>query len=635
MEKTQLSRLLKDIQKVRVAVLGDFCLDVYWSLDLSKSEPSVETGLKTNPIKKQKYSLGGAGNLVNNLTALKCQKVYALGVIGDDPWGHEMHRLFKEQRADSSGILVQKHDWSTLVYIKPSVFDKEQGRFDSGNFNRISDKTIKTLLAKLKALLPKVHIVIINQQIKDALHSPAMRQELARLIRSNPKKIFIVDSRDYGKDYLGAYLKLNDHEAARLCGVVRSPEAMVLREEAVQAGHNLFKKFQKPVFITRGGRGLLVRDKAGLHEIPAIQVLNKIDPLGAGDSTLAGISLALGAGRDPQTAAQLGSFTATVTIQKVHQTGTASPAEALAVGTDPDFIYNPELSEDPRKARFHQDTEIEIVTKAREGLNLTHAIFDHDGTISTLRQGWEAVMEKMMIGAILGDKLQTADESLYLHVTEQARIFIDKTTGIQTIEQMVGLVFLVQDFGCVPRKKILTPAEYKKIYNKYLLEMVDVRLKKISNQELAAEDFMIKNSREFLKQLRQQGVKLILASGTDQKDVEKEAKFMGYADLFNGGIYGSQGIINKDAKKVVLDRIMADLGDHVMTGLATFGDGPVEMRETRKRGGLACGVATDEIRRFGLNPAKRTRLIRAGADLIIPDFSQLENILEFLKVELS
>ena len=122
----------------------------------------------------------------------------------------------------------------------------------------------------------------------------------------------------------------------------------------------------------------------------------------------------------------------------------------------------------------------------------------------------------------------------------------------------------------------------------------------------------------------------VLASGTDQDDVVAEASAMGYAELFTGGIYGSIGDVHHDAKRVVLDRILRDLGPDGMAGLVTFGDGPVEMRESRKRGGYAVGVASDEIRRFGMNPAKRSRLIRAGADLVIPDFSQLDPLLQML-----
>jgi phosphoglycolate phosphatase-like HAD superfamily hydrolase len=116
-------------------------------------------------------------------------------------------------------------------------------------------------------------------------------------------------------------------------------------------------------------------------------------------------------------------------------------------------------------------------------------------------------------------------------------------------------------------------------------------------------------------------VRLYLASGTDETDVKREAECLGYADVFDGGIYGSIGQVDKDAKKVVIERILNEING-AFDQLIAFGDGPVEMREAKRRGAVAIGVASDEVRRFGLNLEKRRRLIRAGADALVPDFSQ-------------
>jgi hypothetical protein len=83
---------------------------------------------------------------------------------------------------------------------------------------------------------------------------------------------------------------------------------------------------------------------------------------------------------------------------------------------------------------------------------------------------------------------------------------------------------------------------------------------------------------------------------------------------------------------VVLERILAEIGTAGARTLVTFGDGPVELRETRRRGGRAIGVASDELRRFGWNMRKRTRLIRAGADFVVPDFSQWQALCRLLGV---
>ena len=194
---------------------------------------------------------------------------------------------------------------------------------------------------------------------------------------------------------------------------------------------------------------------------------------------------------------------------------------------------------------------------------------------------------------------------------------------------MEGLIDLVDEFNIVQKDKILDKFGYKEIFNNELMEMVRKRIEKLNKKELDIMDFAVKGAIEFLNYLAEKGVTLYLASGTDREDVIAEAKAMGYANLFNGGIYGAIGDISKYSKKMVIEKIIKD-NNLSGTELATFGDGPVEMRECRKVGGIAVGVASDEIRRHGLNVEKRTRLIRAGAQLLIPDFSQRNYLQEIL-----
>ena len=141
----------------------------------------------------------------------------------------------------------------------------------------------------------------------------------------------------------------------------------------------------------------------------------------------------------------------------------------------------------------------------------------------------------------------------------------------------------------------------------------------------------MKNAVALVEALRSAGMKLYLASGTDVEDVRAEAAALGFAEFFEGRIYGSVGDVNVEAKRVVLDRIFRD-NAIAPEALVTIGDGPVEMRETRKRGGTAVGVCSDERRGFGANLAKRRRLIRGGATLLLPDFTDLPTFLAILGI---
>ena len=277
---------------------------------------------------------------------------------------------------------------------------------------------------------------------------------------------------------------------------------------------------------------------------------------------------------------------------------------------------------------FHGDSNIEVF---REGLNfgtISHAVFDHDGTISTLRQGWEEIMFPVMMKAIVGEGKHTLSEEEYTAIENRVTEFIDESTGIQTILQMESLVELVKEFGMIHESHILDPQGYKKIYNDELMVGINERIEKIKSNESPIDDWLITGVKEVLQALHDKGVKLYLASGTDVGDVIIEAELMGYADLFEGRIYGSVGDIKKYSKKKVLKEIMTE---HNLKGdeLITFGDGPVEIRETRKLDGITVGIASNEGE-GGLCPEKRNRLINAGADLIIPDFSQIDTLMMYL-----
>jgi phosphoglycolate phosphatase-like HAD superfamily hydrolase len=196
---------------------------------------------------------------------------------------------------------------------------------------------------------------------------------------------------------------------------------------------------------------------------------------------------------------------------------------------------------------------------------------------------------------------------------------------------MQSLVVLVRKFGYVGGHEILDAAGYKNVFNQELLKIVSARMEQLRSRQLGPEHFQIGNAMQFLRELHQRGITLYLASGTDQGDVIKEAQALGYAGFFDGRIFGAINDPRVDAKMTVLERM---LSEHGLSGhqFAMFGDGPMEIRETRKRGGVAVGIASDEARLAGVNPAKRKRLVRAGADLIIPDFGSWQDLLRILRL---
>jgi len=620
---------LKRIRQCRTAVLGDFTMDFYIEVDGKEGEPSIETGLPTLPVSAWRISPGGAGNVAVNLAALGVKTVKAFGVTGDDMFGDQMLRDLRINGVDTKGIIRQKENWDTHVYTKILDNGQEGRRIDFGSFNSPYKKTEDSVIESLEKVIAETDVVIINQQLKTGIHTSYFRNRLKKFMKKHPSPLYITDSRDFPEDFEGSARKLNTEEALEVlyrAGIeLKHCSELDRDKELVRILYTLWKQ---PVFLTRKEKGIIVYDRKGLYIIPGISITDDIDTVGAGDTALAGISAAWGSGSSPEEAAVLGNLAASVTVQKLHTTGTASGEEIIYAGKKAVYIHNPELAEDDRQASFWNNTEIEVINEPVRNQDFRYIIFDHDGTISTLRQGWEQVMEPVMVEAITGGA--SVPGGLYEQIRKKVLEFIERTTGIQTLVQMKGLTGLVKEFGIVPENRILDEHIYKKIYNNKLMEMVRKRTEKFRKGELGIDDVTVKNAVPFLEELRQRGAVLFLASGTDQDDVREETELLGYAHLFTGGIFGATGNIQEEPKRKVIASILEKIGTDKSAWILTFGDGPVEIAETKRSGGFTVGIASDEIRRYGLNRTKRTRLIKSGADVIIPDYSQKEKLFTYL-----
>ncbi|HZA92959.1 MAG TPA: hypothetical protein VE420_10070, partial [Gemmatimonadales bacterium] len=141
------------------------------------------------------------------------------------------------------------------------------------------------------------------------------------------------------------------------------------------------------------------------------------------------------------------------------------------------------------------------------------------------------------------------------------------------------------------------------------------------------ERFRVPGALEFVSALHARGVTCTIASGTDETAVREEVALLGFAPLI-ADLRGARAD-GSDAKRVLIDRLTAR--HRLLTGeLAVIGDGRAEMEYARSAGGLAIGVASTEDERAGIDARKRSLLIAAGADIIIPDFSQPAELLAYL-----
>ncbi len=327
----QLHRLLQSIQSVTIAVYGDFCLDAYWILDPRGGEISVETGIQAEAVKYHYYSLGGAANVVANVAALNPAQIHAVGVIGDDIFGREMVRQLQTLSVDTRGMVIQSEQFDTMTYGKRYVGDQEKPRIDFGYLNKRAPATDMKIIEHLKQLLPQVDVLIFNQQVLNSLPNSVFFEQSNALFANHPEKIVLLDTRHYGARFSHISRKANAVEAAQLNNISAKPDDTFSDEQVLQFAEHLFQTDNKPVFITRGEHGIVIATNDGVEQIPGIRVSGPIDPVGAGDTVISALALALGAGFHPRYAAALANLAAAVTIQKRFQTGTANAEEILAV----------------------------------------------------------------------------------------------------------------------------------------------------------------------------------------------------------------------------------------------------------------------------------------------------------------
>ena len=260
--------------------------------------------------------------------------------------------------------------------------------------------------------------------------------------------------------------------------------------------------------------------------------------------------------------------------------------------------------------------------KALKHEKLKAVIFDFDGTTSTLRQGWELVMRPMMMEMInpCGD-----DKDLEGQVDQ----YIDESTGIQTIYQMQWLVKKIKEYG----KNLSVHDEwwYKDEYNRRLMQNVSERLSDLMSGKINPSDFLVEGSIPFLQRLKSNNIDLYVASGTDNDDVVNEIKALGLSDYFCG-IAGAPHRKAECSKEAVIKDLLENKN---LKGesLLVVGDGKVEIMLGKAAGALTLGAATDEAKRSGVNDIKRQRLIKAGADVIIGDFNNADEIAGWLGIK--
>jgi phosphoglycolate phosphatase-like HAD superfamily hydrolase len=261
------------------------------------------------------------------------------------------------------------------------------------------------------------------------------------------------------------------------------------------------------------------------------------------------------------------------------------------------------------------DPLFEILNPLARATEARVALFDFDGTLSLLRAGWANVMVPMMVEELA--RLNRGESKAELESV--VREFVDRLTGKQTVYQMIELARQVELRGGTAQD----PLVYKRQYLRLLEARIEHRLEAVRSGQSAPEKYLVPGSLALLEDLRSRGLRLYLASGTDEPYMKMEADLLGVTSYFDGGVFGALDDYKSFSKRILIQRIL-DRSECHGPQILGFGDGYVEIENVKGAGGVAIGVATDEGTCLRVDAWKRDRLAKAGADGIIPNYLQWE-----------
>lgn len=326
-----LDRILSRLSGLRIGVLGDLFLDRYLDLDASLTEPSLETGLPAYQVVRVRPSPGAAGTVINNLAALGVGRILPLAVLGDDGEGYELRQALGRLAAVVPTGIFTADGRRTPTYTKPMLHEagqlpRELSRLDIKNRTPLPRDAEDRVLHALDVLRSQVDGLLVLDQVSEencGVVTARVRQRLAELGES---LVILADSRERIGLFRAAWLKPNQRECAHALGSTAAEG-----QEVPPLAEALARRAGRPVFCTCGERGIVVAvPSAGscrTVRVPAYPVSGPIDIVGAGDSTSAGILCALAAGVAPEEAAAFGNLVASITIQQIGTTGTATPEQ--------------------------------------------------------------------------------------------------------------------------------------------------------------------------------------------------------------------------------------------------------------------------------------------------------------------
>lgn len=314
---------------LRIAVIGDFCLDRYLEIDPGRQEISIETGLVVHNVVRVRSQPGAAGTILNNLVALETGTIYPIGFCGVDGEGFELRRALAEKRGVRMDYFVETDQRRTFTYCKPLVVEPDKApvelsRLDSKNWSPTPEAVEEQLVSGLLKVAGEVDAIITMDQVdlaETGVITKRMLSALRKTATNSPALLILADSRRGLRDYPPVGFKMNREELHAFTAAIAKPQL----EDVRRAASELARKNGQHVFITVSEQGIVGADaKGNVEHVSAFPMRGEIDIVGAGDAVMANLTAALASGATTREALELANAAASVVIHQLGTTGTAN-----------------------------------------------------------------------------------------------------------------------------------------------------------------------------------------------------------------------------------------------------------------------------------------------------------------------
>lgn len=332
MNRSRFLSLAGGYARLRLGLIGDFCLDRYLEIDPARPETSIETGLPVHNVVAVRSQPGGAGTILNNLVALGIGEILPVGFSGEDGEGWELRESLRARQGVRLDHFLATRERRTFTYCKPLVLHPGQppvelNRLDSKNWTPTPASVQERLVASARRVAAEADALIVLDQVdvpETGVVTTKLLEALGDIARERPDLLIIADSRRGLRGYPPVSFKMNAAELAALTGA--SPAASL--EEIAATARALAQRQGRRVFVTLAERGILGASPDGsTAHSPALPVRGGIDIVGAGDAVTANLAASLAARAATPEALAIAMAAAHVVVHQLGTTGTASVSQ--------------------------------------------------------------------------------------------------------------------------------------------------------------------------------------------------------------------------------------------------------------------------------------------------------------------